>query len=238
MESYDAFAHFYDAVQGDRAEHAAYLQSLIAKHHRTAETVLELGCGTGSIMKQLAPHYRVTEVDRSAATLEVAGEKLPDARLLAADVRNVALGESFDVVLCVYDTINHLLAFADWEAVFDRAREHLADGGIFVFDMNTASGLGELAGRPPWVHRFGDGHVVVMDVRTRHDGIAAWEITVFERVGRSDYRLHAEEILEAAFPVERVVRAARARFGRVTTYDQRRPRPVAESTRLHLVCAA
>src|SRR3954447_25512139 len=118
VDSYDAFARFYDAVQGDRAEHAAYIQTLIDKHHHAAATVLELGCGTGSVMKQLAPRYRVTGVDRSAAMLELAAEKLPDARLLRADIRTFALGESFDVVLCVYDTINHLLAFADWDAVF------------------------------------------------------------------------------------------------------------------------
>ena len=32
------------------------------------------------------------------------------------------LGETFDVVLCVFDSINHLVRFSDWERVFDRAR--------------------------------------------------------------------------------------------------------------------
>jgi ubiquinone/menaquinone biosynthesis C-methylase UbiE len=53
MRSYEVFAPFYDAVQGDRAEHVTYMRELIEKHHPTARTVLELACGTGSILKQL-----------------------------------------------------------------------------------------------------------------------------------------------------------------------------------------
>ncbi len=52
MESYEVFAPFYDAVMGDRAEHADYLRSLIEKHHPKAKTLLELAFGTGSVLKR------------------------------------------------------------------------------------------------------------------------------------------------------------------------------------------
>jgi hypothetical protein len=42
MTSYTAFARFYDAVQGERAEHAAHLRELIDWYHPSARTVLEL----------------------------------------------------------------------------------------------------------------------------------------------------------------------------------------------------
>jgi ubiquinone/menaquinone biosynthesis C-methylase UbiE len=66
MESYDVFAPFYDAVQGDRAEHARYIGSLIERNHPRAEAALEIACGTGSVLKRLQPHYEVTTASLDA----------------------------------------------------------------------------------------------------------------------------------------------------------------------------
>ncbi len=145
VPSYEFFAQFYDAVQGDRAEHARYLRSLIRKHAARARTVLELACGTGSILKQLWTHYEVTGLDLSKEMLEIAAEKVPGVPLFRADMRTFDLGERFDVVLCVYDSINHLLRFDEWKTVFARAHDHLNEEGVFIFDINTvaASRTGE-----------------------------------------------------------------------------------------------
>ncbi len=236
MLSYDVLARLYDTMQGDRAEHAAYLRSLIEKHHPTAQTVLELACGTGSILKQLQPHYEVTGVDVSQPMLEVAAAKLPGTRLIHRDMTQVALGETFDVVLCVYDSINHLLDFGLWEAVFDRAREHLGEGGLFIFDINTEIRLATLAAQPALPHWFGDDHLLVLDVRDAGDGVVIWNIRIFERVEDSTYRLHTEGIPEVSFPAEQVTAGLRERFSGIRVYDERRARPTSRSERLHFVC--
>lgn len=236
METYDAFAPFYDAVQGDRADHAAYVRSLIDKHHPGAKAVLELACGTGSILKQLRPRYDVTGVDLSKGMLEIAARKVPRATLIQGDMTEISLGTTFDVVLCVYDSINHLLRFADWEAVFERARAHLGDGGLFIFDINTERRLAILAGEPALTEWFGDGNLMVLDVVHGARGVVVWSIRVFEHLGGGTYRLHAEDIREMSFPADRVRRGLQKRFRRVWTYDARRRRPSPLSERLHFVC--
>lgn len=233
--SYEVLAGFYDAVQGERAEHATYLLGLIEKHHPRATTVLELACGTGSILKQLQPNYEVTGLDLSERMLAIAAEKVPGVRLVHGDMTEARLGEAFDVVLCVYDSINHLLKFAQWQAVFDRAREHLADGGIFVFDINTERRLATLVEQPPWVHWFA-GNLLVLDVRRGARGSCVWAIEIFEHLGDSNYRFHSEEIPEISFPPERIKAALSKRFERVRVYDAQRSRPTARSDRLHFVC--
>lgn len=234
--SYEALAPFYDAMQGDRAEHAAYLRSLIEKHHPGAKTVLELACGTGSILKQLQPHYQVIGLDRSERMLEIAAEKVPGVRLVHADMTQTRLEEQFDVVLCVYDSINHLLDFAEWEAVFDRASEHLDDRGLFIFDINTEQRLAEIVDQPPWVHWFGDRNLLVLNVRDGGAGVSVWNIEIFEHLGDSNYRLHSEDIPEISFPPVQIKDSLRRRFARVQAYDQERSRPSARSERLHFVC--
>jgi SAM-dependent methyltransferase len=236
VTAYDVFAPFYDAVQGDRADHSAYIRSLIEEHHPDARTLLELACGTGSVMKQLASSYEVTGVDRSNAMLAVAREKLPGARLVEGDMTTVDLGETFDVVLCAFDSINHLLLFEEWEAVFDRALAHMNEGGIFVFDVNTEAQLERFSAQPPLSQWFEGTNVMIMDVARTTDGDYLWMVRVFEHIGDDDYRLHAEDVLEAAFPAERIEASLLERFARVEVYDASRPEPSPESARLHFVC--
>jgi len=239
VTGYDVYAPFYDATQGDRAQHAAFVRSLIERHHPEAKAVLELACGTGSILKQLEPRYAVAGVDLSERMLELAAEKVPHARLVRADMTAVQLGEQFDVVLCVYDSINHLLRFAEWQAVFDRAREHLHERGIFVFDINTQHKLASFAATErPWIQWFGDGSLVVADVVGHGKGVVAWEIHVFEHVGGPDYRLYSENIPEISFPLERIKAALGKRFSHVSVVDTQRSRPSPHSERLHFVCRA
>jgi SAM-dependent methyltransferase len=237
LASYETWAPFYDAMRGDAAGPAAYVRELIAKHHPSADSLLELGCGTGSVLAELARDYRVTGVDLSQPMLDVARTKLPDVRLVQGDMTTVDLGETFDVVVCVADAINHVRPFAQWEAVFARAHAHLADGGIFVFDMNTQLHLSELAAEPPLTKWSDGGDFTILDVVEQgREGVAV-EVSVFERRGNGDYRLHTARIPEISYPVERVRRSLRKRFARVRTYDQFRSRPTLRSERLHFVCS-
>jgi SAM-dependent methyltransferase len=236
MESYASWAPFYDAMHGDRAAQAAYVRTLIERHHPAAETLLELGCGTGSVLKHLEGRYDLTGVDLSRDMLRVAEKKVPGARLVHHDMTTVDLGEAFDAVVCIGDAVNHLRPFKKWESLFTRARDHLAAGGVFVFDMNTQLHLSELAADPPLTSWSAEGDFALLDVvEAAGDGVTV-EATIFERRRNGDYRLHSASVPEISFPVERVTKTLRRRFGRVRVYDQNRARPTPRSERLHFVC--
>jgi SAM-dependent methyltransferase len=223
-------------MRGDQAEPVAYVRGLIEKHHPGAETLLELGCGTGAVLEQLRRRYAVTGVDRSRKMLRIAKTKVPGARLVCADITEVELGETFDAVVCIADVVNHLRPFRAWEALFARAHRHLADGGVFVFDMNTQLHLSQLAADPPIVAWSPEGHFTMLDVHEAAGAGVEVEATVFEHRGGDGYRLHTAVVPEISFPVERVTRSLRTRFRRVRVYDHERARPSRLSSRLHLVC--
>src|SRR5207244_1364995 len=147
--------------------------------------------------------------------LELARQKLPGARFVQADMTEVRLGETFDVVLCVYDSINHLLRFEDWERAFDTAREHLGPEGVFVFDVNTRERLQAFADGRSVAEDFGEGNVLVIAVESSGQDIFTWQLRVFERLGDGEFRLHQEAIREAVFPVDRIRAGLGGRFGAV-----------------------
>jgi hypothetical protein len=120
--------------------------------------------------------------------------------------------------------------------VFDRAHAHLNEGGIFVFDVNTEAQLERFSSEPPLSQWFEGANVMILDVARTTDGAYLWMVRVFEDLGEDNYRLHAEDIPEAAFPADRIEASLLERFAAVDVYDASRPEPSPESARLHFVC--
>src|SRR5215469_14849469 len=164
MADYDAFAQFYDQVMGDRTPGIERARRYIERYRPSASSLLELGCGTGAVVAGLAEGMSITGIDLSAEMLKVATRNVPEARFVEGDITAFSLGEQFDVVICVFDTINHLMRFDLWADLFDRAHEHLVEDGLFVFDVNTIGRLQLLCRNPAWVADVAE-NVMIMDVR-------------------------------------------------------------------------
>src|SRR2546428_6057734 len=65
MRSYDVIAPFYDVGVGDRSAMAALVRGWINKHRPDATRVLELACGTASILRALPREWEVWGADLS-----------------------------------------------------------------------------------------------------------------------------------------------------------------------------
>jgi SAM-dependent methyltransferase len=231
MTPYERFGDFYDAVMGDRRRAAEQVIKLIRTEKPGAKNVLELGCGTGSILKYLQDDYAVSGLDVSGKMLSIARKKVPRARFFRQDMVDFRLDNRFDVIFCVFDSINHVKRFSDWKRVFARVHEHLSPGGCFIFDINTQSKLERHIAEPPWVHRFGS-NLLIIDVTALPSGGSNWNIRVFEHLKGSSYVLHEEDIVEVSFPQGEVLEALRRHFMRVRVIDTDRRRPSAKSERL------
>ena len=66
---------------------------------------------------------------------------------------------------------------------------------------------------------------MILDAVATTDGTYFWMIRVFEALGDDDYKLHAEDVPEAAFTAEQIEASLLERFARVDVYDASRPEP-------------
>jgi len=177
---YSEFAPFYDVVQSGAAEaFAGWVERRAGESGLSPASVLELGCGTGAVLELLPAEWEKVGVDVSPQMLEIARTKGLDAAFVAADIRSLSLGRTFDVVACVYDTINHLPG-SDWPSVFAAAAAHLADDGVFLFDMNTLGRLRTDAGEEHTTEA--DGATVSMRIHAVGDDRYDWHVRI-ERAG-------------------------------------------------------
>jgi SAM-dependent methyltransferase len=164
---YQEYAPFYDGSGQLRFAVliGQYLRELLERHPVAGRRALDLACGTGTLALLLADEgWDVIGLDRSAAMLDQADAKaenmatlgqvvfvqgdmcaLPasDHRPPTNDQRLDALSSfvlrpsSFDLVTCVYDSLNYLLDERELAACFEGVARVLAPGGLLVADMNT-----------------------------------------------------------------------------------------------------
>lgn len=145
------------------------------------------------------------------------------------------INRQFDAIVCVFDSINHVLRFSEWKRVFSRVKSHLKDDGIFVFDVNTSGKLQRLCDGPPWVKQTGRD-IAVVTVTAGRRGFFNWNVNIFEHRQRNQYELHFETISELVVPMKRVVAALRQRFRKIRIIDPEGSRPSDRSQRLYFVC--
>jgi len=236
MASYDIFGKFHDAVMGDRTQPTERLLGFIRKASPKAKNVLELACGTGSVLKHLSQHYDVWGLDSSRQMLSIARKKVPQARLSRQNMVTFHLRQRFDVICCVFDSMNHVAIFTHWKHLFANVHQHLSAGGVFIFDINTQQKLDRHIAEPAWVHKVGNNFLVMkVTGMGKHRG-SNWNIKVFERTRNNRYLLHEEDIQEVSFPMLKIVRALRVHFSTVEIIDTDRKRPSMKSERLYFVC--
>ena len=138
--AFDPWADFYDLVDGDRRPMLAFYESLV---QTTTASILELGCGTGLVTQVLADclqrngrgQMRVVGVDEAAAMLAVARERDKRCEWVLGDMRNPLVRGPFDLVVCCYNGLQHMLTDNDLEQAFSYVRRVLNPLGRYAFDV-------------------------------------------------------------------------------------------------------
>jgi SAM-dependent methyltransferase len=139
------YARYYDLLYRDKdyAAEAEYVACLIRKFHPAAQSILELGSGTGKHACLLVNQgYRVHGIELSQEMM-VQSQSLAikknftDDRLsfTAGDIREIRLEKRFDAVIALFHVISYQTTNEDVAAAFKTARHHLKSGGIFIFDV-------------------------------------------------------------------------------------------------------
>lgn len=98
-----------------------------------------MGCGTGSHALILGSKgYKITGVDLSAEMIEIAKRKTRDKKMrinfIQGDIKSINLKKKFDVIISMFAVISYQITNEDIISVFLTARNHLNQGGLFIFD--------------------------------------------------------------------------------------------------------
>lgn len=164
-------AETYDLIN-PRSRDADFYLSLAGAHPRS---ILDLGCGTGTLCCALAESgHRVTGVDPAAAMLAVARRK-PQAEQVEwveSSAQSYRSDRRFDLIVMTGHAFQVILTDDDAMAAFQTMRGHLKRGGRVAFETRNprVNWAAEWAARPPLVHTSPSGQFVETLEITGEDG--------------------------------------------------------------------
>ncbi len=217
---YDIFAERYDAFNSNRSNTLAMVHYALKQAEITQGRLLELGCGTGKILEPLAASFEVTGLDNSPAMLKKAALLLGKrATLIEGDMQNFSIDAPFDAIIAVFDSINHLATFAEWEHTFRTVHRHLRPGGCFIFDINTPGKVAHLAEISPLTIYHEPEMSVILNVRPITPHHSEWHFTLFQKMAQDHYQKYEEKLSESIFAPEKILTSLKALFATVTLFD-------------------
>ncbi|WP_088066923.1 class I SAM-dependent DNA methyltransferase [Gottfriedia luciferensis] len=151
--TYNRFAYLYDQLMNDVPydNWVHFLKTVFEKYELNQPTILDIGCGTGTLPILLAKmNYSVSGVDLSEEMLSVAMAKAEHEKVqIPFYQQNMMELEGFTDLDCVTifcDSLNYLETEDQVEQTFKKVHESLKDNGLFLFDVHSPYKIEEIFG--------------------------------------------------------------------------------------------
>ena len=209
-EPYSVLAGYYDRLMED-TDYGAwcdFYRACFAKYGVSVTRILDLACGTGNLTIPLAAAgYEMTGIDLSSEMLALARKKADDAGLqICLSEQNIAgfdAGGTYDAAVCGFDGINYLTDAADVRACFAHVARALADGGLFLFDVNTPYKYENVFADNAYVYEYDDLFVTWQNGFRRRTGLCDFYLTFFVKRGNGWHRFD-EVQRQRRYPIARL----------------------------------
>ncbi len=241
MKTYDIFLEYYDrivrSINNPLEDEVEFLiEDCIKKYKPESQTILELACGTWEVARELfLKKYKVTGIDINEKMLQKAEKNLSKKDLVLWDMTNFDLEKTFDVVLCNYNSICHLLIWKDWQKFFEMSNKHLKKQWILIFDINTIYEFENITKDFAQFYNF-DNDVVCLEMQKK-DWIYNWLIKIFKKSNNWKYNLIEEKIKENSFPINKIKQELKEKwFKLLEMIDYHYGEVTAKSERVYFIC--
>lgn len=141
LKTYQLFSEVYDSIM----EHIDFSQwanfILKACEKEKPLSILDLGCGTGSLLSKMISIPRRVGIDQSQEMLKIAKKLHPGIDFRKGNLQDFKVEGQFDLVICTHDTLNYLLSEFDLEDHLKSVNRALKQDGIYIFDLSSEYNL-------------------------------------------------------------------------------------------------
>ncbi len=154
MSAYGPLAPVYDKFTNDvcYTDFADFYEKVFTERGKTVKTLLDVGCGTGSLTIIMAQRgFEMIAADESADMLCIAQEKFAKLNnvipplFLCQSMTELDLYGTVDAALSCLDTVNYLPP-SDLPELFRLLHLFIEPEGVLIFDINSPDRLRSLDG--------------------------------------------------------------------------------------------
>lgn len=131
-------SELYDGEHGFVAEYGKGLLDYLPAGR--PQVILDLGCGTGVLTKELSKHGDVIGLDSSADMIEKARASYPELRFACGDACRLEWKEYFDVIFS--NAVFHWIK--DQESLLEGVYNALKPGGMLICEFGAKGNIGAI----------------------------------------------------------------------------------------------
>jgi len=199
-----SFVHFWDSEADKKGarERAERVLKPTRKYNEKASKVLELGVGIGKVLVHFPKSFDIYGLDIEKEYVNVCKERIKRGKFFVSSMHNFRLGEKFDVIFSVYDSINFLETFSQWKSTFKAVYAHLNEKGLFVFDMYTPKVLQHFKGSRATASKISKGYEIFWAIIKGNT--LTWDFKIFEKIAEELYQINEYLWKETIYPVPKV----------------------------------
>lgn len=135
MVQYEEMSLFYDQLTLDQP-YESWLE-IVNQFAENRTSILDIGCGTGSLTSLLTDFDQITGMDLSVDMLSIATQKSNKVNWIEGDMTEFELNQKFDVITIFCDSLNYLPEKDHVFTTFSHVFKHLETDGVFMFDVHT-----------------------------------------------------------------------------------------------------
>lgn len=140
-QSYSFFASHYDEYMA-QVDYDIWVNYILSWYKQYSSLklnkILELACGTANVAQKLVQKgYDVYACDMSLDMLKMASKKPSKPTLYYASMTDPIPGKDYQLVLCIFDSINYLMQAKQISKTLSEVSLALEKGGLFIFDIST-----------------------------------------------------------------------------------------------------
>lgn len=228
-DAYRGFASVYDALMYD-VDYPGLVEYINTLVPLEGPKVLDLGCGTGSVMTLLSQRgCDVFGMDLSSEMVEMALKKCPEATAVVGDMskqesyKQLPNNGEFDLVISMLDCMNYISSKDLLKSTFENVYRTLKSGGHILFDMNTEYKLSTVLG-DNFYYDLGDDECYLWENEYDPDRrVCRFDLTFFAREEDGRYLRIDEVHREYAYSKEEIEELLRlAGFENVKVYGNRK----------------
>ncbi|MEM1535537.1 MAG: methyltransferase domain-containing protein [Candidatus Pacearchaeota archaeon] len=207
MKIYKKFAEIYDKImqEGFHRKYKQYYEFIIANAKRygvSLNRMLDIACGTGKLAEMFRKKgYDIEGIDKSKNMLEIARQR--GIKCYEADMAHFNLNKKYNLILCVFDSLNYLTKPNQIRKCFSCVSKHLEKGGLFIFDMNSDYKINSLLrNASTWYKKINNIELIWINSWKKDMWIS--KIIMFEKIKENIYKRYCEVHVEKAYSLAKI----------------------------------
>lgn len=137
MKLYNKIAKYADMTyeSKDYKKEVNFILSIFKRYKVKPKLIYDVACGSGRHSKMLIDKgFKVEGIDLNKGMIKLVKKRIPGFKVYKQDMRKLKMKKKANCIITMFNAINHLNGYKDFELMLRNYKKNLNDKGLIIFD--------------------------------------------------------------------------------------------------------